>query len=332
MRFSSSVTSVSWIPSEAVTGAALRMPFEVGVAHYDRPPPDTIDDVEAFIDADGCRCANQLAAWVEVQDGTIVDHGLTGRGYIGATTLQVVGKALSFTAVPLPTRVSAKSLGRDAVRFEQTAGGRTALPAPRRVSHPPFVQLAAPLAWTTLGLTMHADGSAEFELVGASPFPRHWVYDEKGVLHSKSAVIDYRNWSTKAFGRHTPWGDEDSPAVVSEVESALERQLSAQVMQSGAKVTINRLKPGDLLTEQGEVGDELYLLLDGVLRAEVDGKPLAEIGPGALLGERAALEGRRRTATLRAVTKCTVATTSREALDAESLGQLADLHRRETPD
>ena len=41
------------------------------------------------------------------------------------------------------------------VRFVQTAGGRTGLPAPRRVRHPPFVQWRAPLAWTTL----HSSGS-----------------------------------------------------------------------------------------------------------------------------------------------------------------------------
>lgn len=329
MRFASSVTSVSWIPSEAVTGAAVKVPFEVGVAHYDPPPPDAIDDLEELIASDGCRFANHLCAWVEVQDGAIVDQGLTGKGYIGATTLRVAGKAVTFAAVPLPDRTSVRRLDHGAVRFEQTAGGRTGLPSPRRVSHPPYVQLSAPLAWTTLGLTLHADGSAEPELVGASPFPRHWVYDGEGRLHSKSAVIDYRTWSTKAFGRHTPWGDEDSPAVVSEVESALERQLTAQLMHGGAKVAVSRLAAGDVLTEQGAPGEELYVLLDGVLRAEVDGRAVADIGPGAVLGERAALEGNRRTATLRAVTRCTVAAASREAVEAEALDQLAQLHRRE---
>ncbi|MDP9241209.1 MAG: cyclic nucleotide-binding domain-containing protein [Actinomycetota bacterium] len=329
MRHTSSVTSVSWIPSEAVTGVALKMPFEVGVAHYDPPPPDVIGDLEEFVESDGCRFANHLSAWIEVQDGVVVDHGASGHGYIGSTTLRVGGKAVTFSAVPLPDRTSVSPRADGSVRFEQTAGGRTGLPAPRRVSHPPYVQLAAPLAWTTLALTLHPDGSAESELVGASPFPRHWIYDAAGRLHSKSAVIDYHTWSTTAFGRHTPWGDEDSPALVSEVESALERQLTAQVMGSGAKVRINRLDAGAVLTEQGAPGEELYVLLDGVLRAEVDGRPVADIGPGALLGERAAMEGNRRTATLRAVTPCTVALASREALESEALGQLADLHRRE---
>ena len=44
MRMESSVTSLSWIPSEAVTGANKPM-FELGIAHYDNPPPDVLDGV-----------------------------------------------------------------------------------------------------------------------------------------------------------------------------------------------------------------------------------------------------------------------------------------------
>ena len=43
------------------------------------------------------------------------------------------------------------------VRFVQTTGGRTGVPAPRRVRRRPFVQFRAPLVWTTLALTLHGD-------------------------------------------------------------------------------------------------------------------------------------------------------------------------------
>ena len=46
-----------------------------------------------------------------------------------------------------------------------------------------------------------------------------------------------------------------------------------------------------MLTEQGAVDGELFLLLDGVLVVEVDGAEVAEVGPGAVVGERALLEG-----------------------------------------
>jgi len=41
MRYESSVTSLSWIPSEAVTGGT-RAAFEGGFTHYDGPPPGEI--------------------------------------------------------------------------------------------------------------------------------------------------------------------------------------------------------------------------------------------------------------------------------------------------
>ena len=187
------------------------------------------------------------------------------------------------------------------MRFEQTAGGRTGVPAPRRVNRPPYVQVSAPLAWTTLQLTLHADGRQEHRLIGASPFPRHWVYDANGRLEGKSATIDYREWSTEVFGDRTPWGCCDSPVLVSAVETALEREMSLAIMRSGERPKIRRLAAGEHLTEQGEEADELYLLLDGLLQVEVDGNVLSEIGPGAVLGERAMLEHGRRTATLRGV-------------------------------
>ena len=229
------MTAVSWIPSEAVTGAVYKAPFGVGLSHYDDPPPDVLPDIEAFLAADRARFVNRLTAWVDVRDGVIVDYGHTGQGRIGSSTLRIGGRGLTFAAVSLPDKQSAEPISQTAVRFEQTAGGRTGVPAPRRVSRPPYVEFFPPLAWSTLRLTLYADGTREGELVGASPFPRHWVYDADGRLTHKSARIDYHEWSTKAYGRHTPWGDVDSPAVVSEVETALERGLSLQIMHAGAK-------------------------------------------------------------------------------------------------
>lgn len=329
MRLEGSVTAVSWIPSESVTGTVFRVPFEVGFSHYDDPPPEVVSDIDALLAADQARFVNQLRAWIEVEDGAVVDSGHAGAGRIGSTTLRVGKQDMTFAAISLPDRRQAEPLGTDAVRFTQTAGGRTGVPAPRRVRRPPYVQLAAPLAWTTLTLTLRADGGQEAQLTGASPFPRHWVYDKDGRLATKSATIDYAQWSTDAFGRRTPWGDTDSPAFVSEVESALERELSRQIMRAGTRPKIRRLREGEHLTHQGEQAEELFLLLDGVLRVEVDDAPLAEIGPGAVLGERAILESGRRTASLRAVTKCTVAVADRDSVDLLSLREVAEGHRRE---
>lgn len=328
MRIESSVTSLSWIPSEAVEGMT-KLPFDMGVSHFDGPPPDEVDDLQALLDGDRIRFANHLRAWIDVEDGHIVDHGQEGKGSIGSTTLRLAGRAASIAAVPLPDIRPAPQIGEDSVRFVQTAGGRTGVPTPRRVTRPPFVQISAPLAWTTLALTIHADGRAEFELAGASSFPRHWIYGHDGKLAAKSGAIAFDEWYRTAFGSHSPWGDEDSPAIVTAAESALERELSVRIMRGGESPAIRRLAKGDMLVRQGERGHDLYLVLDGVLVAEVDGAEVAEVGPGALLGERAVLEGGLRTATLRAVTGVKVAVASASQIDPAALTEVSEGHRRE---
>jgi hypothetical protein len=248
---------------------------------------------------------------------------------IGSTTLRLGSKEMTFAAVPFPDLQGEPEVTETSVRFTQTAGGRTGAPAPRPVSRPPFFQLAAPTAWTTLEVTLHIDGRAEFALTGASVFPRHWVYDAEGKLAAKSGLIDFKEWSKQAFGTKTPWGAEDSPALVTEVETALERQLSLQIMRGGAKPKKRVVKKDKTLVEQGDVGEEMFLLLDGVLAVEVDGTSVAELGPGAILGERALLEEGRRTSTLRALTKCTVAVAGADQVDRAALEELAKGHRRE---
>ena len=327
MRIESSVTSISWIPSEAVTGMT-KLPFEVGVTHYDNPPPDVIVDLEGLGAADGFRFANRLRTWIEVENGKIVDHGYAGGAVMGSTTVRL-GKQATFQAIGFPELQHDPEVTPTSVRFVQTAGGRPAIPAPRRVRHPPFVQLKGPTVWTTLGLTIGVDGTAHFDLAGASPFPRHWVYDAAGKLAQKAGLTDFKEWYRHTFGKHTPWGDEDSKVLVTAVETALERELSHAVIRGGGEPKIKKLRKGKALTKQGEPGNEVFLLLDGVLSVNVDNEPLAELGPGAILGERAVLEGGVRTSTLRAVTKCKVAAVPADHLDPDALTEISKTHRRE---
>jgi hypothetical protein len=248
---------------------------------------------------------------------------------MGATTLGLgIGRA-TFAAVAFDDIRHPVELTATSARFVQTVGGHTAVPAPRRVNKPPFVKFEAPTVWTTLALTIHADGVSEYELTGASAFPRHWVYDHAGALAAKAGMADFKDWWRHSFGRHTPWGDQDSPALVTAVETALERELAGHIMRGGGKSSIRRLKEGALLTEQGASGDDVFLLLNGVLNVEVDGEPIAEVGPGAILGERAALEGGVRTSTLRALTKATVAVVKADQLAEDQLAELSAGHRRE---
>ena len=329
MRHESRVTSLSWIPSEAVTGGT-RVAFGAGFTHYDEPPPGELGDIERLRATNRFRFANVLQAWIDVDDsGQITGSGYSGRGLMGSTTVKLGPLVHRFLAIKLPDLQRDPQFGDRWVGFVQTTGGRTGLPAPRRVRRRPHVQWQAPLVWTTLSLTLHADGRAEFALTGASRFPRHWVYDADGHVSHKSGLTDFRDWYRKSFARHSPWGDEDSPALVTAVETALERSLSVQLMQGAAKPTVRRVKAGEVLVRQGEPGTSIYLVLDGVIRVDRDGQRLAEYGPGAILGERAHLEGGARTSTLVAVTPCRVASVEASQLDRAALMELSRGHRRE---
>jgi hypothetical protein len=328
VRVESAVTSLSWIPSEAVEGIT-KLPFELGVGHYDEPPPDVIDNLERLHAAGAFRFANDLRAWVEVEDGRIVDHGHAGRGWISSTRLHFGPLRMSFQPTEFPELRSVPDVTAESVTFEQTTGGRPGVPAPRLVEGKPYVQVLGPIVWTTLRLTIGADGSSRGELTGASRFPRHWVYDSGGRLVSKSGVTSFREWYASAYGTHSPWGDENSPVLLTMAETALERQLSRLIMRGGEKPSLKRLSPGSLLTEQGEPGDELYLVLDGVLEVSVHGERLAEIGPGTVVGERSLLEGGRRTATVTALTDCRIAVASAPQIERDALVRLATGHRRE---
>ncbi len=329
MRFESTVLSVSWIPSEAISGMT-KLPFDVGVTKYDDPPSDTMHDFKGLLASDKFRFANELSAWVEVEDGQITGCGYSGKGHINVSTIRIGRKEAAFAAVPLPDIQREPVLTSDSVTFTQTSGGRTGLPAPRRVRRPPFVQIAAPLAWTTLSLTIDKEGNTTVDVVGASPFPRHWIYDETMSLSAKTGSIDFNSWYRDAFGKHTPWGETDSPAFVTQVESALERELSRTIMRGSQKPARRKLAEGETLVEQGKPGDALFLLLDGVLAVEVNGERIAEVGPGAVLGERALLEGGTRTSTLRAVTPCRIAVASADRMEPKILEEISRGHRRES--
>lgn len=322
MRFESSVTSLTWIPLEAVEGIT-RLPFSARVTHYDPPPPDVLEGLEQLHAADRFRFANQLRAWIEVEAGRVVGYGQGGSGWIGATTVRVGPVGVTVPAVAYPDLRHAPAVSPGSVTFTQTAGGRTGVPMPRLGGRWPHI--AAPPAWTTLSLTLRADGTSEHALAGASAFPRHWVYDSNGRLAAKSGLIDFTGWAKTALRHDSPWGGNDAPALMVAAESSLERDLSAIVVDSAPEW--QRLTAGDVLVRQGETADAVFLLFDGLLDVEIDGIPIVQVGPGAIVGEAAGLEVKRRSATLRATTDCRVARVPGTALDRAALARLADARR-----
>ncbi|MEZ0447211.1 cyclic nucleotide-binding domain-containing protein [Cellulomonas sp. ICMP 17802] len=335
-RVEGAVTSVSWIPSESFDGL-YRGAIAVGLGHYDAPPTDHIGSLEQLRTEghkDAFRFAHRLAAWAEFDEGRVIDAGFSAdsAGVMGGSTVRIGLASVRLTNVALPLIRGGPTPNGATVSFQQTFGGRTSAPFPRIVAGAPYVRVIAPWVWTTLRLELHADGTSGGELVGASTFPRHWVFDRFGQLAAKSGLADFGAWIHHSQPDRTPWGSVDSPALVAEVESALERQLSSFIMQGGTAPEVRRLAEGELLTQQGAPGTDVYLVLDGCLRVDVDGEVLGEVGPGAVVGERAALERGVRTATLTATTPVRVAAVDHALLDIDKLRALTVDHRREEPD
>jgi hypothetical protein len=209
MRVSSSITVVSWIPAGSVHGLA-KVPFTIGLNHYDVRPPAELSDLAVWQREDRFREANQLAAWIEVADGRIVEAGYEGAGgYLGGTTMKVGPAEFTVGGVAEPVIRQEPLVGGRTARFIQTVGGRTGMPFPRLVSKSPYFSWNSSTAWTTLELVLHADGRSEGRLIGASPFPCHSVYDADGQMIEESAFTDFDTWFDSCFGRYTPWGGEE---------------------------------------------------------------------------------------------------------------------------
>jgi len=307
MKIESSVTSISWIPSAAIAGVT-RVPFEAGVTHYDDPPPDRWDDLDSVLGPEGARFANDLQAWIEVQDGRITEYGQTGGGRVSNTLIRLAGMRVQVEAVVYPELRPEPLAGEDFVRFTQTTGGRPGMTVPRLVKNAPFVTIQGPAVWTTLALTLYADGK----------------------LEGKSALIDFKTWWRTAAVAGSPWHGQDNAVPAAEAETALERYLSQIIMRGGGnRPTPVKVKAGATIMAEGEEADHIVLVLDGLVEVEAPGTELVRLGPGTVLGERASLEHGRRTATVRAVTNCRIVSYLAADLSPEDLRELAAGHRRE---
>lgn len=104
----------------------------------------------------------------------------------------------------------------------------------------------------------------------------------------------------------------DPPAVVERLRDTplfggLEEGQLLRLVEMG---DIIDLEPGAYVIREGDEADALYVVLDGELdvtkRSGRSQIPLARVGPGALQGEIAALEGGRRLASVHAVTPAEV--------------------------
>jgi Cyclic nucleotide-binding domain len=329
-RIERQATTISWIPSDSIPGFMMRTPFEKGIMHFHPPPPLVLEDLNGMQRRGEFRFANQLDAWVEVEAGEIRDCGYSGTGLTMGLTPISAGRF----RVLLPTKANpvirhAPQVVAGEATFVQTAGGRPIFSVVRPSLHRPFLLTKPFNIWTTIALTIRTDGQARQRLAGASPFPRHWLYDGEGKLAEKATLTRNEVWIKTVFGRHTPWGGENETPVVSDPETELERSLSEQTMQAGARPEVRNLRPGEFLFRQSEEATTIAVVLDGDFEVSVDERVVGHVGPGTVVGERASLEGGQRTAALRATTDCRVAEAPADRFTPEVLGALALGHHRE---
>jgi signal transduction histidine kinase len=111
-----------------------------------------------------------------------------------------------------------------------------------------------------------------------------------------------------------------SPTIVEDLRAApLFAGLSEPDLERlAATVTRQTLAPGDLLIREGDLGDAMYVIVGGELevtkKAGATEQPLARVGPGAIQGEIAALQGTERQASVRALTDVEVLRVPREGI------------------
>ena len=196
-------------------------------------------------------------------DGRCVRHGYDGGGVIGATTV-APGPALHGGGRErCPTASSSRRSATAGCASRQTVG-RPHRPAgaPPGAARRRSCSSSRPIAWTTLEL------DAPRRRHGRGPVGRRVAVPAALDLRRRrrrspprAGMTDFKDWAGHAFGHHTPWGDEDSPALVTAVETALERELSNVIMRGGAKPptirSAGRRRRAD--RRRASAADELFL-------------------------------------------------------------------------
>ena len=300
MRIESSVTAISWIPSEAITARRRsRCPFEIGhrplrraAARPHRRPRRVARRRQVPL--------RQRAASLDQRDRRRRDPQLRllGRLVIGSTTLHLGKQERRRSPRPRsPTSSTTRWSRRPSVTFVQTGGGRTGAPAPRRVSKPPFVQFQAPTAWSTLSLTIHNDGTRRARAHRGQPVPAPLGLRRRRRPHGQDrphrlqGLVPPRVRQPLAVGRR-------GLARVRDRRSRPRSSASCrrQLDEGRRQAEIQEAEGGpDARRRRATEANEMFLLLDGVI--EVDRRRrtvVAELGPGAM--HRRARADRRRQA------------------------------------
>ena len=105
------------------------------------------------------------------------------------------------------------------------------------------------------------------------------------------------------------------------------RPLAPQIIERLSRDLVPlEAKEGDVIIRQGDEGDRFYVIEDGSVGIEIDGRRIADRGPGAFFGEIALLRDIPRTASVKALTDARLSTLSREEFLAAITGSRRARH------
>ena len=176
------------------------------------------------------------------------------------------------------------------MRFTQTAGGRTGAPAPRHVHGKPFFQIASAIAWTTLALTIRRTAPP------STSSPARARFRGTGSTTGRKARGEVGHDRLQGV---VPKGVRQEHALGRRGLARLRHRRSRA--RSSASCRLDHARRGALEAAQargrrraGRAGRRRARAVSPPrrrARGEVDGETVAEIGPGAILGERAVVEG-----------------------------------------
>lgn len=120
------------------------------------------------------------------------------------------------------------------------------------------------------------------------------------IRHTPMPLISARHGSGPSYPRPIVAGAADS--LVRFLASAgLSGQAESVVSDLARELELLSFNPGDVLIEEGELDDSLYIILEGRAGVTARGKALAELGRGEAVGELALLTGEPRSRTVTAI-------------------------------
>jgi NADH dehydrogenase len=155
--------------------------------------------------------------------------------------------------------------------------------------------------------------SYDFRTLGtlASLGRRSAVADVMGI--KISGVLAWILWRMIYVSKFPGWDRKARIIADWTMDLLLPRDIAQVRIFQSAQVRREHFEPGEVVFNQGDIGDRVYFIISGEADIVVDGRQAAVVETGAVIGEIALIVDKPRTATVRARTALNMASVSRDA-------------------